>query len=120
MDLVKAVESEQLKAIPDFRIGDTVKVHYRIVEGKTDRVQIYEGIVIARNNSGLSESFTVRKISYGVGVERVFPIHSPRVEKIEKLRSGRIRRSKLYYLRSRRGKAARVRELIKKKSPKNT
>ena len=85
MDLVKAVESEQLKEIPEFRIGDTVRVHYRIVEGKNERIQIYEGIVIARNNAGLSESFTVRKISYGVGVERVFPIHSPRVERVEKL-----------------------------------
>lgn len=116
MDLIKVVEKEQLKDVAEFNIGDTVKVHYRIVEGKNERIQIYEGIVIARNNSGLSETFTVRKISYGVGVERVFPLHAPRIEKVEKLRAGRVRRSKLYYLRSRRGKAAKVRELIKKKT----
>ena len=120
MDLIRAVENEQLKEIADFRVGDTVKVHYRIVEGKTERIQIYEGIVIARNNTGLSESFTVRKTSYGVGVERLFPIHSPRVEKVEKVRSGRVRRSKLYYLRNRRGKAARVRERIRKKTETST
>jgi large subunit ribosomal protein L19 len=116
MDLIKAIESEQQREVSEFHIGDTVKVHYRIVEGKTERVQVYEGTVIARNNSGNSASFTVRKISYGVGVERVFPLNSPRIERVEMVRRGRIRRSKLYYLRSRKGKAAKVRELIKKKS----
>ncbi len=116
MDLIQTIESEQLQDLTDFSIGDTVKVHYRIVEGKTERIQVYEGIVIARNNSGISETVTVRKISYGIGVERVFPLHSPRIEKIEKVRAGRVRRSKLYYLRGRKGKSAKVRELIRKKS----
>ncbi|MGI9256340.1 MAG: 50S ribosomal protein L19 [Salinispira sp.] len=116
MDLIQTIENEQLKDLTDFSIGDTVKVHYRIVEGKTERIQVYEGIVIARNNSGISETVTVRKISYGIGVERVFPLHSPRIEKIEKVRAGRVRRSKLYYLRGRKGKSAKVRELIRKKS----
>jgi large subunit ribosomal protein L19 len=116
MDLIKAIESEQLREVAEFHIGDTVKVHYRIVEGKTERVQVYEGTVIARNNASSSATFTVRKISYGVGVERVFPLHSPRIERVEMVRRGRIRRSKLYYLRSRKGKAAKVRELIKRKS----
>jgi large subunit ribosomal protein L19 len=116
MDLIKAIESEQLREVAEFHIGDTVKVHYRIVEGKTERIQVYEGTVIARNNGGASETFTVRKISYGVGVERVFPLHSPRIERVEMIRRGRIRRSKLYYLRGRRGKAAKVRELIKRKN----
>lgn len=116
MDLIKAVEAEQMKdEITDFKIGDTVKVHYRIVEGQTERVQVYEGIVIAMNNAGVRKTVTVRKISYGVGVERIFPVHSPKVEKIEVVRRGRVRRAKLYYLRDRVGKAAKVKELIKKK-----
>jgi large subunit ribosomal protein L19 len=117
MDAIKAVEAAQLKDEPEnFRIGDTVKVHFRIVEGKTERTQLYEGLVIALNNAGLRRSVTIRKMSYGVGVERVFPIHSPRVQQIELVRRGRIRRAKLYYIRNRVGKAAKVPELIRKKA----
>ena len=117
MDIIKAVEATQLKDIPEnFRIGDTVKVYYRIVEGTTERVQVYEGLVIAKNNSGVRKTFTVRKISFNaVGVERVFPLHSPRIEKIEVTRLGKIRRAKLYYIRERIGKKAKVKELIRKK-----
>lgn len=117
MDLIKAVEAAQLReGIAEFSIGDTIKVHFTIVEGKTERIQVYEGEVIARNNAGISETFTVRKNSYGVGVERVFPLHSPRIAKIELVRKGKVRRSKLYYLRGRVGKRAKIRELVKKKS----
>lgn len=117
MDLMKAIETEQMKEdTGNFRIGDTVKVHFKIVEGTTERIQIFEGIVIAVNNKGIAKNFTVRKISYGVGVERVFPLHSPRIAKIEVVRCGKVRRSKLYYLRDRIGKAAKVKELIRKKS----
>lgn len=115
MDLIKTIEAEQLRELAPFKVGDTVKVYFKIVEGKTERVQVYEGTVIAMQNSGLRKTFTVRKISFGVGVERVFPFHSPRIEKIEMVRPGRVRRSKLYYLRDRVGKAAKVKELIKKK-----
>jgi len=110
MDLIKAVEAKQLKDNPEnFRIGDTVKVHYRIIEGTTERVQVYEGTVIAKNNSGLRRTITVRKISSNaVGVERIFPIHSDRIEKIEVTRLGKVRRAKLYYLRDRVGKKAKV------------
>jgi large subunit ribosomal protein L19 len=97
--------------VPDFRAGDTVKVHVRVVEGGRERVQVFEGVVIARNGKGLSESFTVRKVSFGVGVERVFPVHAPIIQKIEVVRRGDVRRSKLYYLRQRSGKAARIKEL---------
>jgi large subunit ribosomal protein L19 len=117
MDAIKTVEARQVKeSIDDFRIGDTVKVHFRIVEGKTERTQIYEGLVIARRGNGVSRSVTVRKLSYGVGVERVFPVHSPRVQRIEVVRRGRVRRAKLYYIRDRVGKAAKVPELIRKKN----
>jgi large subunit ribosomal protein L19 len=113
MDLIKAIEAEQLKDGRDeFRIGDTVKVHFSIVEGRNERVQVYEGLVIARNNGGARQTFTVRKMSYGVGVERVFPVHSPRIQKIEVVRRGKVRRSKLYYIRERVGKRAKVAELI--------
>ncbi len=115
MDLIKSIEAAQLKELAPFKVGDTIKVHFKIVEGKTERVQVYEGTVIAMQNSGLRKTFTVRKISFGVGVERVFPFHSPRIEKVELVRPGRVRRSKLYYLRDRVGKAAKVKELIKKK-----
>lgn len=116
MDLIKSIEAEQLKEGRDsFRIGDTVKVHFSIVEGRNERVQVYEGLVIARKNSGARQTFTVRKLSYGVGVERVFPVHSPRIQKIEVTRRGRVRRSKLYYIRDRVGKRAKVAELIQKK-----
>lgn len=97
--------------LPDFRPGDTLRVHVRIREGEKERVQVYEGICIARHNDGLRSSFTVRKVSYNIGVERVFPLHSPRLEQIEVKERGRVRRGKLFYLRSRRGKAARIRAL---------
>jgi large subunit ribosomal protein L19 len=117
MDLIKALENEQIRDdVENFRIGDTVRVHFKIVEGKTERVQVYEGLVIAKNNGGLRKTFTVRKISYGVGVERVFPMHSPRIQKVEVTRKGRVRRAKLYYIRDRVGKSAKVKELIRKKS----
>ena len=96
--------------IPDFRTGDTVRVHARIVEGDRERIQIFEGVVIKRRGAGVSESYTVRKLSNGVGVERSFPVHSPRVAQIEVTRRGRVRRAKLYYLRSRHGRAARIAE----------
>ncbi len=116
MDLIKAIEAEQLKeGVGGFRIGDTVRVHFKIIEGKTERVQVFEGIVIARKRGGLRETFTVRKISYGVGVERTFPIHSPKIQKVVRVREGRVRRAKLYYIRNRYGKAAKVAELIRKR-----
>ncbi len=116
MDLVKAIEAKQIKEdIENFRVGDTVKVHFRIIEGATERIQIYEGLVIAKNNSGVGRTFTVRKISYGVGVERIFPLHSPRIAKIDVVRRGKVRRAKLYYIRDRVGKAAKVKELVHKK-----
>ena len=116
MDLIKAIEAEQIKDDRgNFRIGDTVRVHFSIVEGRNERVQVYEGLVIARKNGGLRQTFTVRKLSYGVGVERVFPVHSPRIQKIEVTRRGRVRQSKLYYMRERVGKRAKVAELIRKK-----
>jgi len=109
MDAIRAIEAEQLKAEPgDFRIGDTVRVHFKIVEGKTERVQVFEGIVIARKRAGSNATFTVRKISYGVGVERVLPLHSPNLVKVDVLKHAIVRRSRLYYLRQRRGKAARM------------
>ena len=97
----------------DFQPGDTVKVHTKVVEGDSERIQIFDGVVIARRGSGISASFTVRKISYGVGVERVFPLHSPRIEKIEIVKTGKVRRSKIYYLRNLSGKAARLEEVEK-------
>ncbi len=113
MDLIKALTEEQLKKeIPQVKVGDTVRVHNRIVEGSKSRIQIYEGTVIAKRGSGISETFTVRRISYGVGVEKTFPLHSPNVEKVEIVRTGKIRRAKLYYLRGRVGKAAKVKEQI--------
>jgi large subunit ribosomal protein L19 len=117
MDVIKAIESEQMKEnAENFCIGDTVKVFFKIVEGANERVQVFEGIVIAKNNGGLRRTFTVRKISYGVGVERIFPLHSPRIEKIEVTRRGRVRRAKLYYLRDKVGKKAKVKELIRRKN----
>ncbi len=111
MDLIKLVEEENLKTdIPEFNVGDTVKVHVKVVEGKRERIQIFEGIVLKRQNGGSRATFTVRKISYGVGVERTFPVHSPRIEKIEVTRKGRVRRAKLHYLRGRVGKAVKVKE----------
>jgi len=111
MDLIRLIEEEQLRDdIPDFGPGDTVRVHLRIVEGGRERIQVFEGAVIARRGGGLRETFTVRRVSYGVGVERTFPLHSPRIEKIEVVRRGKVRRAKLYYLRQRRGRAARIKE----------
>jgi len=119
MNTISAIEAEQLKEeAENFSIGDTVKVHFKIVEGATERIQIFEGVVIAKRHSGVRKTFTVRKISYGVGVERIFPLHSPRIERVELVRRGRVRRAKLYYLRDRVGKAAKVAELIRKKQPK--
>ncbi len=109
--LIESVTQDQLRTDrPDFRPGDTVEVHARVVEGERERIQIFEGVVIKRQNGGISETFTVRKISYGVGVERTFPLHSPRVAKIVVTRRGVVRRAKLYYLRKLRGRAARIQE----------
>ena len=117
MDIIRAIEAKQIKEnAENFNVGDTVRVSFKIVEGTTERIQVFEGIVIAKNNVGVRRTFVVRKISYGVGVERIFPLHSPRVEKIEVVRRGRVRRAKLYYLRSRVGKSAKVPELIVKKN----
>lgn len=117
MDLVKVIEQEQIKnSYPDLAIGDYVKVHLKIKEGTRERVQIFEGTVISRKGSGLSETFTVRRVASGVGVERILPIHSPKIDKIETVRKGQVRRAKLYYLRDRVGKAAKVKEkLVSKK-----
>lgn len=116
MDLIKAVEvAQQKEGLDNLRIGDLVRVHFTIIEGRNERVQVYEGVIIAMKNSGIRKTITVRKVSYGVGVERVFPLHSPRIQKIELVRHGRVRRAKLYYLRSRVGKAAKIVELIQKK-----
>lgn len=109
--LISEITKSQLRTdLPDFRAGDTVKVHARIVEGTRERIQIFEGVVIKRRGVGISQTYTVRKISNGVGVERTFPLHSPRVAKLEVTRHGRVRRAKLYYLRALRGKAARIKE----------
>ncbi len=111
MNVIEAVTKEQLKTdVPQFRGGDTVRVHVKVVEGSTERIQIFQGVVLRRTGSGIDENFTVRKLSQGVGVERTFPIHSPRIARIEVARRGRVRRSRLYYLRNRSGKAARIRE----------
>lgn len=111
MNIIEKLEKEQLRNdIPEFRPGDTVRVHVKVVEGKNERIQMYEGVVIARKNVGLRETFTVRRISYGVGVERTFLVHSPRLEKIEVRRRGIVRRAKLFYLRGLSGKAARIKE----------
>lgn len=113
MDMIKAFTNEQLKTeVPEINIGDTVRVHNKIKEGARERIQMYEGIVIARKNGGISETFTVRRIAYGVGVEKTFPIHSPNVVKVDIIRSGKVRRAKLYYVRDRVGKAAKVKENI--------
>ena len=111
MKTLDAVDAASLKTdVPDFRPGDTVKVHVKVVEGNKTRVQVFQGVVIARSGSGISETFTVRKVSYGVGVERTFPLHTPIIEKIEVVTRGDVRRAKLYYLRDLRGKKAKIRE----------
>ncbi|MBQ8303515.1 MAG: 50S ribosomal protein L19 [Clostridia bacterium] len=113
MDAVKELTAGMMKEdAPKVSIGSTVRVHVKIREGERERIQVFEGTVIAKNNSGIAETFTVRRISYGVGVERVFPVHSPNVDKVELVRKGRVRRAKLYYLRDRVGKAAKVKEQI--------
>ena len=113
MNQIEAFANEQLKSeVPVIRIGDTVRVHNKIKEGTRERIQMFEGTVIARHGGGISETFTVRRVSYGVGVEKTFPIHSPNVEKVEITRVGKIRRAKLYYLRGRVGKASKVKEQI--------
>ena len=113
MDVIKAIEYEQLKnAIPEIKVGNTVRVHVRIKEGNKERIQVFEGIVIKKQGGGLNETFTVRKISYGVGVEKTFLIHSPMIEKVEVVRVGKARRAKLYYLRDRIGKASKTKEKL--------
>ncbi|HYA42460.1 MAG TPA: 50S ribosomal protein L19 [Syntrophobacteraceae bacterium] len=117
ISLLETIERDHMRLdIPAFRIGDTVKVHVKIREGDKERIQVFEGLVIRSHRAKMGATLTVRKVSYGVGVERIFPVHSPQIEKIEVLRRGRIRRSRLYYLRQRVGKAARIRE--KRESPK--
>ncbi len=111
MDLLRAVDNSQIRTdFPRFRPGDTVRVHVKIKEGEKYRIQVFEGVVIAHKNSGISSTFTVRKVSFGYGIERIFPIHSPIIEKLEVVKSGKVRRARLYYLRGRRGKAARLKE----------
>jgi large subunit ribosomal protein L19 len=111
MNIISILEQEQLKSdMPVFNIGDTVKVHLKVKEGTRERIQTFEGIVLKRQNGGIRETFTVRRISYGVGVERTLPVHSPKIEKIEVIRRGKVRRAKLNYLRERTGKAAKVKE----------
>ncbi|WP_295788825.1 50S ribosomal protein L19 [uncultured Veillonella sp.] len=111
MNIINVIEQEQLRAdIPAFRAGDTVRVHVKVVEGSRERIQVFEGLVINRQGGSVRESFTVRRIASGVGVERTFPVHSPRLAKIEVMRRGVVRRAKLYYLRNLTGKAARIRE----------
>ena len=113
MDLIKAFTSEQLKAeVPELNVGDTVRVHNRIKEGNRERIQMFEGIIIAKHGGGISATFTVRRVSYGVGVEKTFPVHSPNVEKVDIIRRGKVRRAKLFYLRDRQGKGAKVKEQI--------
>ncbi len=112
MDLIKEVEKKYLKEdIPVFGPGDTVRVHVRVVEGARERTQVFEGVVLRRQGRGLKETFTVRRVTYGIGVERVFPVHSPSISRIEVVKRGRVRRAKLYYLRKRTGRAARIREI---------
>ncbi len=113
MDLIQAFTSEQLKeTVPTLNVGDTVRVHNKISEGNRERIQLFEGTIIAKHGGGISATFTVRRISYGVGVEKTFPVHSPKVDKVEIIRSGKVRRAKLYYLRDRLGKSAKVKERI--------
>ncbi len=111
-NIIAEITKDQIRTdIPKFRAGDTVRLHVRITEGSRERIQLYEGVVIKRRGGGISETFTVRKISNGVGVERTFPVHTPKIEKIDVVRRGKVRRAKLYYLRSLRGRAARIKEL---------
>lgn len=111
-DIIKSIEEAQLKEVSDFHVGDTVKVYAKVIEGSRERIQVYEGTVLKRQNGGARETFTVRKFSNGVGVEKTWPVHSPIIEKIEVVRRGKARRAKLFYLRDRVGKAAKVKELV--------
>ena len=108
MDIIKQIEARSLRQVAEFKVGDTVRVNFKVIEGNKERIQAYEGIVIARKHGGLRESFTVRRLSSGLGVERTFPLHSPKIESIVVTRKGNVRRAKLYYLRERTGKAAKV------------
>ena len=113
MDLVKALSSQYMKAeLPEMKVGDTVRVHVRIKEGARERIQVFEGTIIARKHGGISETITVRRVSYGVGCEKVFPVHSPNVAMVETVRKGKVRRAKLYYLRERFGKSAKIKEQV--------
>ena len=112
MDLIKELTKSQLKEMPAVNVGDTVKVHVKVKEGARERIQIFEGTVIAKKHGGIEETFTVRRLAYGIGVEKVFPVHAPSIEKVEVVRHGKVRRAKLYYLRSRLGKAAKVKERV--------
>jgi large subunit ribosomal protein L19 len=122
MDLLRAVDNSQMRTdLPRFRPGDTVRVHVKIKEGEKYRIQVFEGVVIAQKNNGISSTFTVRKVSLGYGIERIFPVHSPIIEKMEVVKSGKVRRARLYYLRGRRGKAARLREAARsERAPEST
>lgn len=117
MNLIRKIESAQIKEMVDFKVGDTVRVNFKIVEGKTERIQAYEGLVIAFKNAGVGKTFTVRKNSYGVGVERVFPMYSPRIDSLEIVRYGKVRRAKLYYIRDKVGKKAKIKELLGGRKP---
>ena len=110
MDIIRAIEQQQIKEVAEFHVGDTVKVHYRITEGNRERIQVFQGVVIRRHGASSRETFTVRKISFSVGVERTFPVYSPKIEKIEVVRQGDVKRAKLYYLRNKVGKAAKIKE----------
>ncbi len=113
MNIIEQIEKENLKSsVPAFNVGDTVKVSFKVIEGTKERIQAFEGIVIAKRNSGIRETFTVRRVSYGIGVERTFPLHSPKVADIKVIRKGKVRRAKLYYLRDLTGKAAKVQEIL--------
>ena len=115
MDILRSIESEQIRTdLPKLEIGDFIKVHAKIIEGNRERIQVFEGTVISKKGSGLKETFTVRRVSYGVGVERIFPVNSPRIDHIEIVRKGVVRRAKLYYLRDRVGKAAKIKERLDK------
>ena len=116
MNFMESIEKEQMRMdLPNFSVGDTVKVHFKIVEGEKERIQVFEGVVIRKRKGGIGATVTVRKVSYGIGVERIFPLHSPRIERIEIVNRGRVRRARLYYLRQLRGKAARIK--TRKQSP---
>ena len=116
MDIIKNITEEQIRTdLPQLNIGDTVKVYFKVIEGTRERVQMFEGTIISKKGAGISETFTVRRITYGVGVERIFPVNSPKIDKIEVSRTGKVRRAKLYYLRDRVGKATKVKEKIENK-----